>query len=281
LYYALLTPSNQKRNLSRLAQEPDATKAIGGLAMCMVDIDKEIRVNALIALAEIALASKRPCPLAIVRATVDPEQDVRRFAVTYCPAFEKHPAEAVPLFLRALEYDDPMVRSCVLMPLAGAAKAQDQKVLEAIKKACKDIDPIVKNNAFAALWQVTNDMQLVVPYWLSVFETPKSENHKSDKEDKKGETARLITLGAQVKIKELSKKQPREFLKTLTALFHDESPSLRKAAVCSVRNLAIEKAEFIALMEEVKMESQLRKLLNDPDLSVQNAVKAALKVLRD
>jgi HEAT repeat protein len=149
----------------RKSKEAEATKAIPALTKCLKDKDAEIRDDACAALAVIAFRNKLACPLPLLQALFDPAADVRLTAASHVGDYEKYPDEAQKLLLRAMSHKDAIVRGNVATVLAGVG-GKDKDVLAVLRKATEDKEPLVRHNAYIALWNVTKDLPLLVPHLL-------------------------------------------------------------------------------------------------------------------
>jgi HEAT repeat protein len=217
------------KSLLRLRDEPNAKNALNALVLCMSDQDKEIRRDALITLSEIALAHRQVCPLTVAAAMLDPENEVRDFALTYCPMFSKQQKDAIPILLKATEHKDAPVRAAALIPLVVAAAGRDPKVIAALDKACKDTNLLVQCNAYAAYCQLTGDMKVSLRFWLLAVEQARANAGLAN--GKKDNDREAVSIASALKLRDLGAKQPAEFVTAVSDLLADQSALTRKAAV--------------------------------------------------
>lgn len=287
---------------------PEGLKAVPSLARLLEDKDAEIREEAITAIGTITYLNKQPCPVALVKSLFDGNADVRLTACTYVGVFEKYPAEARALLLRALEHTDANVRSTAIHPLARVW-GKEKEVLAAVKKATKDKNLSVRHNAYAALWSISQDLDLVLPHWLQAVEGMadlKPEVELATQEAKfEQASATLIGLGSAVKLFELTAERPADLAKALLKLLADDSPIIRRAAARTLGAMAVDPKQTTpllkdlppdspglklpvvdhkkvkAILKDLEVDAAVRKLLADPDEKVRANAETALKRLTD
>ena len=157
--------------------------AIPLLCTWLKDKDVEFRKTAVDSLACMLIGTKGKCPLEIVQAMFDDSSDVRYIAATCCVCeCREFSPEAMTLLFRAIESDDKDVRSSIPILLADVAK-NDERTVPAIKKATTDKDPFVQGNSITALFRLTHDFDLVVPFYLRKIEDYRDLLDTIEKED--------------------------------------------------------------------------------------------------
>ncbi len=283
---------------------PDALKAVPAITRLLEDKDAEVREAGVTALATILFLQKQPCPTAVVKALFDADAEVRLSACTYVGAFEKFPDEARALLLRALEHEDVHVRSVASLPLA-LAWGKEKEVLDALKKATKDKNLTARNNAYAALWRLTRDLDLTLPHLLqsieevSAFKPEDKLDTEAEKRDRASST--LVAMGSAARLVELTAERPADLAKGCLKLLGDPSPVIRRAAVRTLGAMAVEPKEALpllkdgldwkpppvdrkkvrAVLKDLKVEAAVRKLLDDPDESARGNAAVALERLAE
>jgi HEAT repeat protein len=265
------------------ADQPPDKETIPVLVGLVTEEDNDIRVAALNTLALIGMTTKGECPLVMVEAIFDKDEDVSSLAASLVGCYEKFPSEALPLLFRAMEHEDREVRQQIPSVLAKAAR-DDKRTVPALKKAIADKDWWVRSSAVGALFAATHDFDLVVPHWLLANENYQELTETlratltADQQSAQVDANNEASLAVQKMIYH-GKKSPQEMGKCLIGLLSDKSPVIRRAAARTLGALAGYKEKTKAVFRELNAHDAVARLLSDSDPSVKRAAKTALEKL--
>jgi HEAT repeat len=197
--------------------------------------DREIRGQAVLTLGLIARSLGKPCPLAVVEALLDREEEVRWQAQACAGCWPSGPFApgSVEVLLRAVRSPDVGVRSSSLFLLALAG-GKEPKVLTAIRKAREDRVFEVRHCAHCALFSATNRLDEFLLYLIRLREDPESLFTPGLKEAERKQEQKernLALLGSSTRLIEWSEHRADELAPLLVKLLNDESPVVRRGAV--------------------------------------------------
>jgi beta-aspartyl-peptidase (threonine type) len=242
----------------------ESLKAIPALRRCAQEKDLDIRARALATLGAIAFGNKQPCPIELVAALLDPDEPVYSTGYTYVGIFEKFPAEASPLLLRAMESEHPTVRQAVPTPLIAFA-GKDPAAMAALRKAAaSDKNLGVRNNAHVALWKVSKDLFVLVRFRLEVLGSVKRERENDSPEAQLERThTNLIVIGSVMQLAEFATERPRELAEVLLKLVRDGSPVIRAMAARNLGVMARNNPRAWKILEKLKILEELERLRED------------------
>jgi hypothetical protein len=236
-----LDPKNDKaarldalKWLNANSRAKNAAGAIPPLERCIRnDPDGEVRQNAVLALALIAEARDRPCPLAVVEALHDKVDNVRWQAAACTPLFKTFASGSVEVLLRGAKSEKADLRSSSLLLLARAA-GKDKKALAVMEKAKRDKVFDVRHCAHIALFIARDRLDEHLPYLIRVREDPASvltPGPVDPEVAKKERTQRnLILIGTAVQFIEWSDTRADELADVLLKLLADESAVMRRGS---------------------------------------------------
>ncbi len=242
--------------------------AIPVLCTWLKDKDVEFRKTAVISLACIMIGTKGKCPLEIVQAMFDDSPDVRLHAgicVSECREFSR---EAITLLFRAIESEDKDVRNVIPMLLADVAK-DDGRTLPALKKAATDKDPFVQGNSITALFKMTHDFDLVVPYYLRKIEDYRDLLDTIKKEDLDRELEKrqfaptIFYMSSQKFLVEYGETEPDKLGRSLIKLLSDKSPAIRYSAVQALGEIAERNEDSRRALLRIDAHIAVEKLTDD------------------
>jgi hypothetical protein len=236
------TRSQAITRLKDYAQATAAGQAIAALERCAGDEpDSATRGQALVALALIAHHQKQPCPLTLVAALLDKDDEVRGQAMNCLGLFESFPRGAVELLLRGMDSEDRLIRSECVMALGHCGK--DKKVLAAIEKAQADQEFLVRHNARVAAFRATKNLEDYLRYLIrlegdaAAILSPVPKDVEARQRD---EVVRnLVLLGATTGMLEWSEDRAGELAPLLMRLLDDKDPILRRGAARQIALSAV------------------------------------------
>jgi HEAT repeat protein len=220
-------------NLYRTAD--NARLAIPALERCVrTDPEPEVRREAISVLCLIAWRLKQPCPLPVIEALLDREDEVRWNAAACAGLFKTIPPEATDTLLRAAASADENIRSEGLLFLARAA-GKDPKALAAIETGQHDAALLVRQNAHVARFNATGEIEPFVRYIIHVREEPDASLRPVPKDAEKQKQEQVVhnlfLLGSPMRLIELGNERADELAEVLVRLLDDRSPIVRRGAV--------------------------------------------------
>lgn len=222
------------RWFNRHAGADHAALALPALERCVRDADEmEVRRDAVLVLALIAKRRDKPCPLSVVEALLDKEDEVRWQAGASTALFQAFAPGSVEVLLRCARSENAGLRGDSLLILARAA-GKDRKVLDTIEKAKQDRAFEVRHSAHCALFRATDRLDEFLLYILRVREDPDAVLRPApeDAELRKRERAmrNLFLIGSSMQLIEWSEKRADELAPLLMKSLEDKSPVLRRGA---------------------------------------------------
>ena len=251
------------------------------------DKDPEVRKSGIILLTCLMIGTKGRCPLEVAETMFDDSPDVRLHAAICVSECRNFPAEALPLLFRAIEHDDTDVRCHIPVLLAQALK-DDKRTIPALKKATTDKDALVKNSAFVALFQVTDDFDLVVPYHLRTLENSrtlmldvKEEDYEREFKKRQAGLAYILRNSSDKFLVEHGETEPEKLGRCLVKLLSDKSPTIRRAAVRALGEIAEHKQESKEALRRINAQNAIEKLADDREITVGGAALRALDQLNE
>ncbi len=271
-------------DLLQEADHPPAKETVPILLGWIKEPDKEIRLKGLNTLAVVFIQTKGECPLAAVEAVFDKDEEVSWLASSLLVCYASLPSEAVPLLFRAIEHTNRNVRCDIPQILVKAAR-EDKRTVRALKKALEDNDWQVRSNAAPALFDITHDFDLVVPYWLLAIERAQKLSESAPAQQpfspRSVEEMKAVAAGAAMALRNHGRDTPRELGECLVRLLSDDSPRMCSAAARTLGAIAGDRAKSKAALRDVKAHEAIVKLLTDSDASVRQAAKTAIEKLED
>jgi HEAT repeat protein len=207
------------------------------------------------------------CPMELIRALFDKNEQVRSLAGCYVGVFDELPRESLPLLVKALESQDRLIQHNVAGIFDKFGDAAKDAVPN-LTKALEYKDPWVRHNATVSLWHITHDPKLFLRTNLDIL------SKHTVTEDGNNFTPEAITGSFIIMI---GKEAPKEVGQALIDFLADSSPNIRASAVRSLRALAIDDKKAKSVLQELKTEEVLRKLLKDEDEEVQREALFALE----
>jgi hypothetical protein len=208
--------------------------AIPALEQCIHDDPAmEVRREAVLDLALIAKNRKSPCPVAVIEAMLDREEEVRWQASACAGLFKTFDRGSVDVLLRCSRSEDASLRSDSLILLVRAA-GKDKRVVQAIEKAKQDKTFQVRHTAHCALFLANDRMEDFLRYIIHAREEPDAvlSPAPQDAEARKREQAmrNLFLLGSAMRMIEWSDERADELASVLVKLLADKSPVMRRGA---------------------------------------------------
>src|SRR5262249_12964966 len=193
----------------------------------------EVRRDAVLALGLIANKLGKPCPLAVLEALLDKEDEVRWQAMACTPLFKTFAPGSVEVLLRCAKSESADVRgdSLFLLALAGG---KDPKVLGVIEKAKQDQTFLVRHTAYCAMFRANDQLDEFLAYIIRAREDPDAvlspapENREMREREKS--MTNLFVLGSAMRVIEWSERRADELAPALLKLLGDKSPVMRRGA---------------------------------------------------
>lgn len=280
---SVATLQKQLAKTNTAEERIDALKQIGVLAetaesdelnvlrpavlTCLDASEAAVRRQAAYCVASLRIFHPFRCPDRIVELLMDEDEDVRYAAGTACGTFDTYHATALPLLLRAFDSPHSHVREVIPFELKFFAYRAPEAMI-ALRRATKDEDPSVRNNACVALWHLTGDFDVVVPYWLACLET-----------DAEG-TASLYAVATASQFHAQTTVRPKELGVALAKQLLHKSPQIRSRAAHILGAMARD-AEAKAVLRKLGIPDRLKQMLFDEDSGVQASAQAALAALNE
>jgi HEAT repeat protein len=279
----------------------NAGLAVPALERCIrADPHMPVRREAVLALARIARERKQACPLAIIEAFLDKEDEVRWQASAVMALFKTFAPGTVPILLRCARSEKSGARTDSLFAIARAGP-KDKSALAAIERAKRDRTFEVRHNAHCAMFKANDRLDDFLAYMIRVQQDPEgtlSPVPKDAKARKREEAMRnLVLLGSARQIIEWTEKRPDQLAPALLKFLGDKSPLMRRGAAQLIGAAIVkvdlslpkkghgvgerpEKSRVGVLLEQLNVAKRLRKLGDaDPDRKVRQAARAALQRL--
>ena len=220
--------------LERNCKFKDAKLAIPGLEQCIrADPEVRIRSASIRSLAFIELHLKMTCPLVIVEAMLDKDEEVRVFAGSYATAFMRFAPECRKILLQCAQSDIVSVRNDCLTLLGNGWK-QDKEVLKVLEAAISDKDFGVRHNAYTARFHATGNLKQYLVYLLRLQEdreslfSPIDPNSEAGKLEK--DTCDFLAVGCSHMLAEWTETHPHDLAIALLELTESPSPAIRRGA---------------------------------------------------
>jgi HEAT repeat protein len=278
------------------------------------DKEAEVRAEVVFAIGRIGLDQKpmMVCPMILMQALDDQDVFVRQMAGFMSTQFKKFPSKTVEFLLRLEKEGNPDRRSDVhnLLALAGP---NEGRVLKVLRKATKDKDFQIRHNAHIFLFQATDKLEDIVPYFLiyhaerleaEPLPVDASEEQKTERGSK--DLLRLVII---TKLLEFGEKRTEEMATLLIKLLESNESYHRRGSTLYIgqsfdseansndaskeNNKPDSKAanekpklqydfskKLAARLRELKIEDVLRKMSKeDPDEEVQINAAIALEKL--
>jgi len=239
---ARLTPTASKEDRLAVAKyclrhfpSEHAKRAVPALErMIRKDPDAEVRLEAVQALTQFAYRHKRPCPLALVEAMRDTDEQTRGWALVGAGMFKDRFDTGAPEALIAGAADDrPEVREACLCLLPRAAP-KDPKAVAAIDKATMDKEFAVRHTAHTARFRATGNLPEFLAYIIRVREEPDTVLNPlpagSEAANVQQCQRNLFLMGGAYKVTEWAEERPDDLARALLKFLADKSPATRRGA---------------------------------------------------
>jgi HEAT repeat protein len=179
----------------------------------------------------------KPCPLAIIEALLDKDEQVRMMADVSASLFKSAAPGSVEVLLRCTKSDDPNVHSGAVL-LLGRVAGNDKRAIEAIDAARRHRAFQVRHTAYCAKFLANDKVDEFLAFMIRVradAEGIPSPYEKDSEEWTRERTSKnLFQLGSAVRIIEWSDQRPEELASALLKLLEDPSPALRSGAASSI-----------------------------------------------
>lgn len=258
------------------AKDPKRTCA--SLAPYAGEKDAEIRRKALLAIG-LSGSGRIACPLPVVKALNDEDERIRAGAAAMLALYERYPKEAIPILFAAVESDDLDVRSSIPFALKDAV-GKTPKVLETLKQMFADPEPMVRNNAYAAHFELTGNLDVYVPYLLrttsDLKEPPQSET-KAQKQLRELQTVRVA-----MHFYRLTRERPNDLATTLVANLSHAEAAVRQCALRNLRAMCISSKTSFRAVERLEPQEKLEAMAaGDASDKVRNWAAWVYDILRE
>lgn len=266
-------------------EKPPVEKSAPILRAWLKEKDSDFRAAALESLTVELMLTKGECPVEALELMFDKVDSVRWNAATCVSCLDKFPKTAAPLLLRAATHEDRAVRDVVPRALVRAAR-EHRRTVPVLMALTRDKDMLVQAHAFEALFDATQDFDLVVPYWLRTDESYQRsvEEHKSVQNGARRKDPELESVPpleyAKKLLEEYGKKEPEKLGNCLIKLLKDKSPVIRRGASRTLGAMAADEKASKEVLRTLSASQAIEKLEDDSDESVRAAAKAALTKLR-
>jgi HEAT repeat protein len=220
--------------LHRNVRNAEADQALPALERCLrTDPEAEVRRKAAEVLGLLAFQSPRKlCPLALVEALLDPDEDVHAIASVYVSMYKEYPPGSVDVLLRCARLERPCARGNALLLLARAG-GKDEKVLQVLRQATADKHLRPRTDAHIALFNVTNQLDDLVPYLLrmriELREEPPLGPNATEQEKTERVEKNLTQIGAIVRLLHFTETRTDEMARLLVQLTRHNSPVMRRS----------------------------------------------------
>lgn len=226
--------------LKKLAEvgNNDPKRTIAALTPLAHEKDDEIRELAVSAIG-VSGFNRLPCPMAVVKALRDPVKPVRNAAAQIIFAYEQFPKKALPLLLSAAKSKDVNVRASIPSALRHVG-GKAPKVLATFKHLLSDSELSVRNNAHAAYFQLTDDMDVYVSHLLHItVDRGKRPKPRTAAQKQQREFEDLLAIVGAMKLYELTRRRPKDLAKALIGHLSDPQPAIRRCALRQLRAMCI------------------------------------------
>jgi len=287
-----------------------AADARPAVARCLTgEPNAGVRAAAVNTLALMAHQLGEPCPVAVVEAVLDADEQTRINGSDTAGLFRTFAPGCVDVLLRAVKSKDADVRTGAVMHLALAG-GKEKAVRDAIRGAARD-DPrlSVRHNAHCSLFQATGDLPEFLAYIVRLQEDPDGVLGPVDAATEAGKrdqvTRNLASIGGATLVAEWSDARAADLAPALMNLLDSKSPAVRRGAARLIGASAVkvdiagikkmdgleplfdpkpagpasppQPSKAAAHFERLKAADRLRVLEEkDPDLTVRAAATTAL-----
>ncbi len=263
-----LKPENPKRLCQTLEQYAD-------------DKNTEIRTDVFVTLATIALGAKLACPLPIVLAINDEDENIRDQAGDLAIVFEEIPDAAFPEVVKASKSKDCEVRetAAFILPKINKKSAEAMKIL---KTLLDDPNEFVRYNAHISYFNATEDISARITYLLEYTSQLNNTPPAITKAQKRDESRRnLVYLGVAMYFYHLSRTKPKYLAKELIANLSHKDPRVRQSALLQIRGMCISSHESYDAIPKLKAKAAVSKLLDDENEEVSTWASMAMQHLKE
>jgi hypothetical protein len=197
------------------------------------DPEARVREKAAETLTVVARNHQPPvCPLALVRALLDPDADVRMVACFGAGNFKKFDPAALAVLQRCARAEDPQIRRNAAEVASCYGKEDRDRALGLVRELTRDKHFWVRDGARWALFRATDQLEDLVPYCvrMRVELRPKKPFNPKEPEAEPNERARknLIRYSTWVYLYRLTAERTDAMAKLLGELTRHESPQMRE-----------------------------------------------------
>jgi hypothetical protein len=233
-----------------------------------------VREAALFGAASVAFEHKLECPSVLIDALFDETESIRRCA-TNNMAFEKFPRGSFEQLLRAMSSTDWIVRSEGANSIRHAVEegSQRETAVSALLAALSDDRVfLVRSNAAASIWALTNNPDLVVLFYLRNVEGELDPTYETD-------FTQVLSGMYATKLDELAKKHPIDVAKAFQSGLASDDVRLRGNTIRQIRKLASIHEELKSECERNGIAHQLETIHNGADRNLAEDAGRTLEVL--
>jgi len=218
------------------AKDPYAKEVLPILEKYIKDEKKPtLRDKAVGAVAIIALNQRPrvPCPMILLEAIDDEDENVRQTAGCTSVVFRRFPPNCLDLLFRLEKKGHSDRRSDIHAILARAAP-QDQHVLTVLRAATEDKNFSVRHNAQMALFEATKNIGDKIAYLLRLHlechTTPNLPDTATEKDKQENSFRHLAHFGALYFLLTTAEEQTNELASVMIKQLEDKEPIRRRAA---------------------------------------------------
>jgi HEAT repeat protein len=220
--------------LDERSSAKSAVLAIPVLERCIrEDPDRDVRCAALYTLGYIAVEQKKDCPLVLLQAMLDPDENFSLCAATCVGFFKTYPPGSVEILLRCARSKSADVRIAAVLTLLPAG-GKEKRILDVIEKAKQDVAFEVRHNAHVAMFQADDNVPSYLGYMIRLREDPDGTLGPIDRKSEAGKrslTHRNLARIANAKwMIEWGEKRADDFARALLKFLDDPSPQMRRGA---------------------------------------------------
>jgi hypothetical protein len=253
------------------------------------DPEAKVRGKAAEILTAVARSHEPPvCPLALVRALLDPDVDVRTAAHFGALNFKKLPPEALAVLQRCARAEDPQIRRNTAE--VASCYGKEDKALGLVRELTRDKHFWVRDGAQWALFRATDKLEDLVPYCvrMRVELRPKKPFNPKEPEAEPNERARknLISYSSWAYLYRLTAERTDAMALLLGELACHESPQMREGvadflAAFAQRVLSLrqpQKDEMKARIDDLEGRFSISKPFDPPRETREQAATRMTKV---
>jgi hypothetical protein len=228
----------------------------------------KVRVEAILALYQIARKQKLPCPLALVQAIFDKDEGVRDDAGGLVMMFSDFAPGTVELAFRGAWSEDENVRNCGLNLVALVAP-RDEKALAVLETAKNDRSFQVRHNSYCYKFKANNKVDELLAWMIRLQDddsildpVPKDEKVRNLEKAVRN----LAIIGSARQICEWCEQRPDELAAALLQLLDHQSPVVRRGAMRLIGVTAVTPGPSKPRPKDDTLESASAYLFLEPEL---------------